>query len=114
MIGEYRHRFAPIITEVPMLHWRSYQSPQPTITVEYAAASLSRWGFFPVILPFLRRLRLPQHLAAITIKTAANGTYTTADKLMSLVTLFILGIARISHIDRSLAGEAALARCLGL
>ena len=33
---------------------------------------------------------------------------------MSLVTLFILGLARISHVDRSLAGETALARTLGL
>ncbi|HMB06945.1 MAG TPA: transposase [Isosphaeraceae bacterium] len=48
------------------------------------------------------------------MKTAANGLYSTRDKLMSLVTLFILGLARISHVDRSLAGETALARTLGL
>jgi hypothetical protein len=82
--------------------------------VEYSAANPSRWGFFPVILQFLHRLRLPQHLGDITIRTAANGLYTTTDKLMSLVTLFLLGIARISHIDCTLAGETALARCLGL
>jgi Transposase DDE domain group 1 len=40
--------------------------------------------------------------------------YSTRDKLMSLVTLFILGIARISHVDRALSGEMALARTLGL
>jgi hypothetical protein len=93
---------------------RSYHGPQPSITVEYSAATLSRWGFFPVVLLSLRRLRLPERLGAITIQTAANGLYTTTDKLMSLVTIFILGIARISHIDRTLAGETALARTLGL
>ena len=36
------------------------------------------------------------------------------DKLMTLVTVFLTGIARISHIDRTLAGEPALARSLGL
>ena len=93
---------------------RSYHRPQPTITVEYSASTLSRWGFFPVVLHYLRSRRLPERLGQITIKTAANGVYSTTDKLMSLVTLFILGIARISHIDRSLAGETALARTLGL
>src|SRR3954470_4597903 len=28
---------------------RSYQEPTPTITVEYSASTLSRWGFFPVV-----------------------------------------------------------------
>src|SRR3954447_16453725 len=93
---------------------RSYQEPNPAITVEYSASALSRWGFFPVLLQYLRNRQLPQRLGAITIRTAANGLYSTGDKLMSLVTLFVLGIARISHIDRSLAGEAALARRLGL
>jgi hypothetical protein len=93
---------------------RSYQQPTPTITVEYSASTLSRWGFFPVILEYLRNRQLPQQLGSITIKTAANGLYSTRDKLMSLVTIFILGIARISHVDRSLAGETALARRLGL
>jgi Transposase DDE domain group 1 len=93
---------------------QSDHGPQPTITVEYSAANLSRWGFFPVVLHDLRRLPLPQRLAAITIPTAANGLDTTTDKLIRLVALFLLGIARISHIDRTLAGETALARTLGL
>ena len=88
---------------------RSYQEPNPAITVEYSASTLSRWGFFPVLLQYLRNRQLPQRLGAITIKTAANGLYSTGDKLMGLVTLFVLGIARISHVDRSLAGETALA-----
>src|SRR3954447_14071779 len=104
----------PILTEDPMPRTRSYHGPQPTITVEYSAATLSRWGFFPVILHYLRRHRFPERLGEVTLKTAANGLYSTTDKLMSLVTLFIPGIARISHIDRSLAGETALARTLGL
>jgi hypothetical protein len=93
---------------------QSYHGPQPTITVEYSAATLSRWGFFPVVLHYLRRLQLPERLATITIKTAPNCLYTTTEKLIGLVALFILGIARISHIDRTLAGETALARTLGL
>src|SRR5437868_3717828 len=93
---------------------RSYQESPPTITVEYSATTLSRWGFFPVVLHYLRRLRLPERLGQVTIPTAANGLYSTTDKLMSLVTIFLLGIARISHSDRSLAGETALARTLGL
>src|SRR5512144_747698 len=93
---------------------RSYPQPTPTITVDYSASNLSRWGFFPVILEYLRKRQLPQQLGAITIQTAANGLYSTRDKLMRLVTIFILGIARISHVDRSLAGETALARTLGL
>src|SRR4051812_6349553 len=93
---------------------RSYRQPTLSITVDYSASTLSRWGFFPVILEYLRKSQLPQQLGSITIKTAANGLYSTGDKLMSLVTIFILGIARISHVDRSLAGETALARTLGL
>ena len=93
---------------------RSYQEPAPTITVEYSASTLSRWGFFPVVLHYLRSRRLPERLGQITVKTAANGLYSTVDKLMSLVTIFVLGLPRISHVDRSLAGETALARRLGL
>jgi DDE family transposase len=93
---------------------QSYHHRTPTICVEYSASTLSRWGFFPVILEYLRKHQLPGRLGAITIKTAANGLYSTRDKLMSLVTIFVLGLARISHVDRSLAGETALARTLGL
>src|SRR3954463_3910556 len=92
----------------------SYPERTPTITVEYSASTLSRWGFFPVLLEYLRQRQLPQRLGAITVKTAANGLYSTVDKLMSLVTIFVLGLPRISHVDRSLAGETALARRLGL
>jgi hypothetical protein len=67
-----------------------------------------------VILEYLRNRQLPQQLGSITIKSAANGLYSTRDKLMGLVTIFVLGLARISHVDRSLAGETALARTLGL
>ena len=91
-----------------------YHGRRCTIGVEYSAAHLSRWGFFPVILEYLRTHKLPQRLETVTLATAANGLYSTVDKLMSLVSLFLLGIARISHIDRSLAGESALARCLGM
>src|SRR3954471_10885880 len=93
---------------------RSYPEPTPTITVEFSASTLSRWGFFPVVLQYLCSRRLPERLGQITIKTAANGVYGTVDKLMSLVTIFILGLPRISHVDRSRADETALARRLGL
>src|SRR3954471_12231966 len=93
---------------------RSHQEPNPAITVEYSASTLSRWGFFPVLLEYLRQRQLPRRLGTITVKTAANGLYGTVDKLMSLVTIFVLGLPRISHVDRSLAGESALARRLGL
>src|SRR5512135_72416 len=33
---------------------RSYHDHHPKITVAYSAANLSRWGFFPVILEYLR------------------------------------------------------------
>ena len=33
---------------------RSYHDHHPAITVEYSASTLSRWGFFPVILQYLR------------------------------------------------------------
>ena len=93
---------------------RSYHEHQPVITAEYSASTLSRWGFFPVILQYLRNRRLPQRLQAVTIPSASNAHFKPADKLMTLVTIFITGIARISHIDRTLAGETALARLLGL
>ena len=93
---------------------RSYHEHQPTITVEYSASTLSRWGFFPVILRYLHRLELPQRLQGVTIPSAPNAHFQPLDKLMTLVTVFITGIARISHIDRTLAGESALARLLGL
>ena len=62
---------------------RSYQQPTPTITVEFSASTLSRWGVFPVILEYLRNRQLPQQLGSITIPTAANGLYSTVDKLMT-------------------------------
>jgi hypothetical protein len=93
---------------------RSYQELTPTITVEYSASTLSRWGFFPVVLQYLHSRRLPERLGQITVKAAANGLYSTVDKLMSLVAIFVLGLPRISHVDRSLAGETVLARRLGL
>jgi hypothetical protein len=93
---------------------RSYHRPQPPITVEYTATALSRWGFFPAILRYLQRLELPGRLQGITIPSAPNAHFKPGDKLMTLVTVFITGIARISHIDRALAGETALARLLGL
>src|SRR5512144_3084616 len=93
---------------------RSYHQPHRSITVEYTQARLSRWGFFPVILEYLQRLLLPRRLAAITVPSAPNAHFTPLDELMTSVTLFLTGIARISHIDRTLAGESALARLLGL
>jgi Transposase DDE domain group 1 len=93
---------------------RSYHQPQSTITVEYSASTLSRWGFLPAILRYLQRLELPDRLKGVTIPSAPNAHFKPVDKLMALVTIFITGIARISHIDRILAGETALARTLGL
>src|SRR5512144_999722 len=93
---------------------RSYHQPHRSITVEYTQARLSRWGFFPVILEYLQRLLLPRRLAAVTIPSAPNAHFKPVDKLMTLVAIFLTGIARISHIDRTLAGETALARTLGL
>src|SRR4051812_37678924 len=103
-----------IITEGPMPRLQSYHPHTPRITAEYSASTLSRWGFFPVILAYLRRLKLPQRLQTVTIPSAPNAHFQPVDKLMTLVTLFITGIARFSHIDRVLAGETALARTLGL
>ena len=93
---------------------RSYHQPTPRITAEYSASALSRWGFFPAILGYLRRLGLPERLRGVTLPSAPNAHFKPVDKLMTLVTLFITGVARISHIDRTLAGETALAGLLGL
>src|SRR3954470_5813417 len=93
---------------------RSYHSHPASISVEYTHARLSRWGFTPVVLEYLRRLRLPERLAAVTIRSATNAHFRPVDKLMTLVTVFVTGIARISHIDRAFAGETALAGLLGL
>src|SRR5512142_2157673 len=93
---------------------RSYHNHHPALTVEYSASTLSRWGFFPAILRYLQRLELPQRLRGVTIASAPNAHFKPVDKLMTLVTVFITGIARISHIDRTLASETALARTLGL
>src|SRR5512143_3732872 len=114
MIEVSQHLTALIITEGPMSCPRSYPEHRPTITVEYSASTLSRWGFFPVILQYLRRRELPQRLQTVPVPSAPNAHFTPLDKLMTLVTLFLTGIARISHIDRTLAGESALARLLGL
>ncbi len=93
---------------------RSYHQHTPRITAEYSASHLSRWDFFPAILAYLRRLGLPQRLQTVTIPSAPNVHFKPVDKLMTLVTVFVTGITRISHIDRTLAGETALARLLGL
>src|SRR5512144_840994 len=114
MIEVSQHLTALIITERPMSCPRSYHEHRPTLTVEYSASTLSRWGSFPVILQYLRRLELPQRLQTVTVPSAPNAHFKPLDKLMTVVTLFLTGIARISHIDRTLAGESALARLLGL
>jgi Transposase DDE domain group 1 len=114
MIEVLQHLTSLIITEGPMSCPRSYHDHPPTLTVEYSASTLSRWGFFPVILQYLRRLELPRRLQGVTIPSAPNAHFQPVDKLMTLVTVFLTGIARISHIDRTLAGETALARLLGL
>src|SRR5512144_64009 len=93
---------------------RSYHDHRPKITVEYSAANLSRWGLFPALLQYLQRLELPRRLQGITIPSAPNAHFQPVDKLMTLVTVFLTGIARISHIDRTLAGATVLARLLGL
>src|SRR5512142_1418557 len=114
MIEVSQHLTALIITEGPMSCPRSYPEHRPTLTVAYSAATPSRWGFFPVILQYLRRLELPQRLQTVTVPSAPNAHFQPLDQLMTLVTLFLTGIARISHIDRTRAGESALARLLGL
>src|SRR5512144_1836923 len=114
MIEVSQQLTALIITEGPMSCPRSYHEHRPTLTVEYSASTLSRWGSFPVILQYLRRLELPQRLQTVTVPSAPNAHFTPLDQLMTLVTLFLTGIARISHIDRTRAGESALARLLGL
>jgi hypothetical protein len=114
MIKGERHLPLSIITEGPMPPTRSYHDHRPAITVEYSSSTLSRWGFFPAILRYLQRLELAQRLRGVTIPSAPNAHFKPVDKLMTLVTLFITGIARISHIDRTLAGETALARALGM
>ena len=93
---------------------RSYHEHPPTLTVEGSASTRSRWGFFPVLLPYLRRLELPRRLQGVTISSAPNAPFQPVDQLMTLVTVFLTGIARISYIDRTLAGAFALARLLGL
>src|SRR5512135_2659650 len=100
--------------EAPMPRPRSYHGHRPTTSVESSHSRLSRWGFFPVVLEYLRKLHLPDRLAAVTIPSAPNAHFQPLDKLMTLVTVFITGSARISHIDRTLAGETALAGLLGL
>jgi hypothetical protein len=114
MIKGKLHLPESIITEEPMPRPRSYHDRRPKITVEYSASTLSRWGFCPAILRYLQRLELPRRLQGVTIPSAPNAHFKPVDKLMTLVTVFITGIARISHIDRTLVGETALARTLGL
>jgi Transposase DDE domain group 1 len=93
---------------------RSYHGLHRPMTVRFTHSRLSRWGFTPVVLEYLRRLQLPERLGAITIRSARNAHFRPGDKLMTLVTLFVTGIARIGHLDRLLAGETALAGLLGL
>src|SRR4051812_24406981 len=110
MIKGEPHLPGLIITGGPMPRPRSYHPHTPRITAEYSACALSRWGFLPAILGYLRRLGLPERLRGVTIPSASNAHFQPMDKLMTLVTIFITGIARISHIDSALAGETALAR----
>src|SRR5512143_1162857 len=114
MIKGELHLPESIITEGPMPRTRTSHNHHPALTVEYSASTLSRWGFFPAILRYLQGLRLPQRLQGVTIPSAPNAHFKPVDKLMTLVTIFVTGIARISHIDRTLAGETALPRLLGL
>jgi len=93
---------------------RSYHGNGSTISVQYTHSRLSRWGFTPVVIEYLRKLRLPERLAAVTIRSARNAHFRPVDKLMTLVMVFITGLARIGHIDRAFAGETALAGLLGL
>ena len=63
------------ITEVPMPRPRSYHGRPASISVEYTHSRLSRWGFTPVVLEYLRTLRLPERLAAVTIRSAKNAHF---------------------------------------
>ncbi len=56
-----------------MLRQRSYHDHYPNVSVEYSASILSRWGFFPAILRYLHRLKLPQRLKGVTIPSAPQG-----------------------------------------
>jgi hypothetical protein len=71
-------------------------------------------GSFPAILGYLNRLELPERLRGVTLPSAPDAHFRPADKLRTLVTVFLTGIARIRPIDRALAGATALARLLGL
>ena len=93
---------------------RSYHGRPTSLSVEFTHSRLSRWGFTPVVLEYLRKLRLPDRLAAVTLRSAPNAHFRPVDKLMTLVTIFVTGIARIGHIDRACAGETPLAGLLGL
>src|SRR5512147_1531776 len=114
MIKGELHLHQLIITEGPIPRTRHYHNHHPALTVEYCASTLSRWGFFPAILRYLQRLELAQRLRDVTIPSAPNAPFKPVDKLMTLVTVFRTGSARLSHIDRTLTGETALARTLGL
>ncbi len=93
---------------------RSYHGRPAPISVQYTHSRLSRWGFTPVVLEYLRKLQLPERLAAVTVRSARNAHFRPVDKLMTLVMIFVTGVARIGHIDRAFAGETALAGLLGL
>ena len=83
---------------------RSYHGQPASISVQYTHSRLSRWGFTPVVLGYLRRLQLPERFASVTIHSATNAYSRPVDKLMTLVTLFVTGIARIDS-----NGEVAVA-----
>ncbi len=114
MIQGAHHLLSVIFIEGPRPQPPSYHRPPTPLTVEYSASTLARGGVFPARWRYLQPRELPRRRQGVTLPSAPNAPFQPLDKLTTRVTLLLTGIARISPLDRTLAGQTALARLGGL
>ena len=68
----------------------------------------------PIAVFIIDVLCLRDRFSAVTIKKGKNSEFSTVDMCVGIIAIIMLECERMSHIDTSFSGEAALAQQLGL
>ena len=68
----------------------------------------------PIAVYIIDVLCLRDRFSAVTIKKGKNSEFSTVDMCVGIIAIIMLECERMSHIDTSFSGEAALAQQLGL
>ena len=97
-----------------MKNFKKY-SKLPKIEVRFENENLTRYGFFPPIAKFfLDYLGLRKRFKLISLKKIRDRDFSIIDLCISMISLPILGIERISHVNDMLCEETVVPKTLGL